>query len=618
MIRALPSRPLAPRLRGPLLGLAACALSLLATRDATAQSIPETNSDGFDTHLFRPAMDSKGFFHTNGTDILGKNDYSFGLVIDYGRELLRVRGLGQDSPQLINHSFQGTASFNYGLANLLVLGLSMPVNLMAGDQQVDKQVPPQPTMPANQWNTNQLDSQTIGFLGLHGKMRLLRVERGFGLALSAQVGLPVTDAPRNAGADPKFFYWPQVIAEKRFGSIGQFKIGANVGFRGHVVSDTTLDLREGRFKDGNRVTYGLGMSYRVLEPVDLVADTYATYLLSGEAAGKIKPSNEVVGGLKIFVERNSYLMIGAGSRYTDGFETANVRGFIGFIFEPSIGDRDGDGIKDDVDQCPDEPEDFDGFKDEDGCPDPDNDGDGVLDEEDACPLLKGEARSDPKLNGCPSPDRDGDTFDDASDKCPDAAEDFDGVEDDDGCPDDDADKPAALRAKPLLVIEEKGDQRTLRWRVAPKLTGKAEAVQIDPKTMPSVRALATELNKNRAWVALVGVRPAGGTQEAEQEALNKSFALVNTLRALTHRDDAAESIGWSAVKAQPGAAAQGYGILILGSGAPGAAKPATAPAPKLAIPAKAVAPAAKPTAPKPTTPAAPAKAPPPPAPKKAP
>lgn len=281
-------------------------------------------------------------------------------------------------------------------------------------------------------------------------------------------------------------------------------------------------------------------------------------------------------------------------------------------------DADGDGVEDALDKCPDEAEDKDGYADDDGCPDPDNDGDGVLDEEDACPMLKGEARSDPKLNGCPTPDRDGDTFDDASDKCPDAAEDFDGVEDDDGCPDDDADKPAALRAKPLLVVEEKGDQRTLRWRVAPKLTGKAEAVQIDPKTMPSVRALATELNKNRAWVALVGVRPAGGTQEAEQEALNKSFALVNTLRALTHRDDAAESIGWSAVKAQPGAAAQGYGILILGSGAPGAAKPATAPAPKLAIPAKAVAPAAKPTASKPTTPAAPAKAPPPPAPKKAP
>ena len=42
---------------------------------------------------------------------------------------------------------------------------------------------------------------------------------------------------------------------------------------------------------------------------------------------------------------------------------------MGFVFEPSIGDRDGDGFRDDVDRCPDNPEDFDHFEDTDGCPD---------------------------------------------------------------------------------------------------------------------------------------------------------------------------------------------------------------------------------------------------------
>jgi outer membrane protein OmpA-like peptidoglycan-associated protein len=55
------------------------------------------------------------------------------------------------------------------------------------------------------------------------------------------------------------------------------------------------------------------------------------------------------------------------------------------VFEPSIGDRDGDGVKDDIDACPDTPEDRDGFHDEDGCPDPDNDGDHFLDKDDPCP-----------------------------------------------------------------------------------------------------------------------------------------------------------------------------------------------------------------------------------------
>jgi OOP family OmpA-OmpF porin len=49
------------------------------------------------------------------------------------------------------------------------------------------------------------------------------------------------------------------------------------------------------------------------------------------------------------------------------------------------GDRDHDGILDNVDKCPDDPEDKDGFEDEDGCPDLDNDKDGIPDKTDKCP-----------------------------------------------------------------------------------------------------------------------------------------------------------------------------------------------------------------------------------------
>ncbi len=422
--------------------LGTCALLLAVAGPAAAQNaIHSANGDGLDTHLFRPAMDSKGFFTTNGSDILGANDVSFGLTIDYGRALLRVPDVGQKSPQLVNHSFQGTAQFNYGLANLFVLGIDIPVNLMAGDEQITKAQPPTPVLP-NQWNTAQLDSQTLGFVGFHGKWRITRVERGIGLALAVQVGAPVTDAPKNAGADPTFWYWPQAVVEKRFLSSGAIKLGANIGYRGHGASTTQLDLKDGTYKDGSLVTYGFGASFRVLEPLDVIAETYGTYLTS-DATGSLKPSNEVVGGLKIFVERNSYLMIGAGPRYTNGFETADFRAFLGFIFEPSIGDRDGDGLKDDVDKCPDEPEDFDGFQDEDGCPDPDNDNDGILDKDDRCPNEPEDRDGDNDHDGCPESsdgDRDGDGIPDSKDKCPDIPEDKDGFEDQDGCPDDDNDK----------------------------------------------------------------------------------------------------------------------------------------------------------------------------------
>ena len=62
-------------------------------------------------------------------------------------------------------------------------------------------------------------------------------------------------------------------------------------------------------------------------------------------------------------------------------------------------DNDADGIPDSKDQCPNEPEDFDGFKDDDGCPDPDNDGDGVADVDDFCPNTPGVTGGDKP--GCP-------------------------------------------------------------------------------------------------------------------------------------------------------------------------------------------------------------------------
>lgn len=68
---------------------------------------------------------------------------------------------------------------------------------------------------------------------------------------------------------------------------------------------------------------------------------------------------------------------------------------------PQPPDRDGDGIPDNLDKCPDVPEDKDGIDDGDGCPEDDADKDGVLDAVDACPKEPGAPNSDPKKNGCP-------------------------------------------------------------------------------------------------------------------------------------------------------------------------------------------------------------------------
>jgi len=82
-------------------------------------------------------------------------------------------------------------------------------------------------------------------------------------------------------------------------------------------------------------------------------------------------------------------------------------------------DRDGDGIADSEDKCPDDPEDKDGFEDADGCSEADNDGDGFDDYEDACPMKP---------------------------------ETINGVEDGDGCPDEE--KARLLYKKGRILIRE--------------------------------------------------------------------------------------------------------------------------------------------------------------------
>jgi len=108
--------------------------------------------------------------------------------------------------------------------------------------------------------------------------------------------------------------------------------------------------------------------------------------------------------------------------------------------EPAPGDRDGDGYLDASDRCPDDPENFNGFDDEDGCPDaPDTDGDGVKDPDDACMIQPEDADQYLDEDGCPDTDNDLDAVLDGVDKCPLDPEDPEGYQDEDGCPDLDND-----------------------------------------------------------------------------------------------------------------------------------------------------------------------------------
>lgn len=130
-------------------------------------------------------------------------------------------------------------------------------------------------------------------------------------------------------------------------------------------------------------------------------------------------------GLKIWFSES--LALNLQSTYKHSFEEDyGIKHFqhsAGIIFQFGMKDRDGDGVPDHEDECPDTP----GLAEFNGCPD--SDGDGIPDHLDECPYEAGL----PEFNGCP--DTDGDGIPDRLDECPTVP----GSAQFKGCPDTDGD-----------------------------------------------------------------------------------------------------------------------------------------------------------------------------------
>ncbi len=170
----------------------------------------------------------------------------------------------------------------------------------------------------------------------------------------------------------------------------------------------------------------------------LLAGVGATYIDKSFGDTELNPQVPLGAGLNIKVTQNFYIQL--QYEYRLAFEDFRDHEHLGLGFQWLMGnppppDKDGDGVTDDVDNCPDTP----GLAALKGCPD--RDGDGITDKADNCPDVAGIAT----FNGCPDTDEDGlmDSEDDCPEEagpksnkgCPIADTDGDGLKDDvDNCP----------------------------------------------------------------------------------------------------------------------------------------------------------------------------------------
>lgn len=280
--------------------------------------------------------------------------------------------------------------------------------------------------------------------------------------------------------DRNFVFEPKLAFEYKPFASRQTRIVANAAarFRQRAVLESydTMDAAATSadakvFLDvGSEAVAGLGAAVELLPRLIIGAEAQAFVPLpsqvdwgtcrrdSGAACKSLKSDDYFTGA-----KRGDFTVVGAGGLMIriSGDVTANFlagasRGGVrsedyrfttGIVWAPQpdnvsvLGrnDKDGDGVPDSVDACPDDPEDRDGVQDDDGCPDPDSDGDGIPDSTDQCPNEAEDKDGFGDEDGCPERDNDNDGVVDANDKCPNEAEDRDGFEDDDGCPERDND-----------------------------------------------------------------------------------------------------------------------------------------------------------------------------------
>ncbi|MFT3707028.1 MAG: thrombospondin type 3 repeat-containing protein [Archangium sp.] len=205
-------------------------------------------------------------------------------------------------------------------------------------------------------------------------------------------------------------------------------------------------------------------------------------------------SVDLLGGASVLIADSVMVGVAGGTGLMNAAGTPDFRGVVRVAWAPrakgpvrmptpddvvvaAASDVDGDGVPDGVDRCPLEPEDKNGVRELDGCPEfsgdagvvvarlmavsvagaadasvplpsplpasqgegvtpaLDSDSDGVDDWADRCPVTAEDPDGFEDEDGCPELDNDNDGFADATDSCAFEAETRNGFKDDDGCPD---------------------------------------------------------------------------------------------------------------------------------------------------------------------------------------
>jgi outer membrane protein OmpA-like peptidoglycan-associated protein len=347
-------------------------------------------ADGFDGQRFVPAAGAAGGLVVERPLVPQHLGFGFGLFLNYGYAPV----VDRDRPSganifVLQHAMTMDLLASIGIGNIFELAVGVPVDpLWSGVSDV--------------FNGQRLSANAgIGDIRIVPKMAWYfgrpRLNYGIGFMTPLYVPSGNENALRGAGG---VRFDPTLLA-----SVGghRWDLAFNLGFRARFASKNPDFTGAYELHWGLAATFGLIQAPRRTN-LDLVAEWVAGYEPSALQSGTIAVPMEVDLALVIKPTREWSIYLGGAGGLDNGLGVPDGRVIAGLRYAHRVpgsdrfGDSDHDGIINGKDRCPDEAEDYDGFEDDDGCPEADNDHDGVLDDDDECPDQAGPRNND----GCPT------------------------------------------------------------------------------------------------------------------------------------------------------------------------------------------------------------------------
>jgi len=410
-----------------------------------------------DTQRFKPAVTSDGWVNAEGSGVNPTEDpLEFGIYANYARNtLVAVDGAGNVVTRYVSGRLGFDALLSISVARPFAIGLDVPFFVaQSGDAN--------PSFAG------------LGDVRVVPKFQILDdIRHPLGLAIVAEIAAPTHLGDFAGGARYSPVFTPRLVVDHRFGASG-LRLGANAGVAFREITSFMNVTSASEF------VYDADIAYRF-------GGRAGPFELGFELAGAV--GLKTVDTPEIPLEGLPYLRIvpsdqwdiqaGAGIGFVAGFGTPVARAFLGFRFHPVAHDRDHDGVPNDRDECPDIPEDRDGYQDWDGCPEHDSDHDGVPD---------------------------------SMDKCPHEKETINGYKDDDGCPD----------VGPAQVIIENGHIIILR-----RVTFREGSADITPESYSILNQVALVM---RAHPEIRRIRVEGNTDELGTHEYNMTLSRQRAAR----------------------------------------------------------------------------------------